>query len=87
MESINIFDMALRAAKTNEEKRDIILKYLERKCNPEERKIVQDFPEGRPSRGWPLHQFRENCVTENIYLIFELFKQLYEKTSSTNFHY
>ncbi|XP_022097683.1 NHL repeat-containing protein 2-like [Acanthaster planci] len=46
MGSFNILDMALTAAKTDEEKREIVLKYLEKKCNPEERTIVQDFPEG-----------------------------------------
>ncbi|XP_038071189.1 NHL repeat-containing protein 2-like [Patiria miniata] len=46
MGSINILDMALRAAKTDEQKREIVLKYLERQCDPEDGKIVQDFPEG-----------------------------------------
>ena len=46
MGSVNILDMALNAAKTEAEKREIVFKYLEKKCDPGERKIIQDFPEG-----------------------------------------
>ena len=46
MGAIDILEMAYAAAKTDEQRREIVLKYLERVCTPDERKVVEDFPQG-----------------------------------------